>query len=306
MSKFLVTGPTGVVGTHLTHLLLERGHQVRALAHHADERSDRLAAAGAEITVGDLLDLHAVRAAADGIDGAYFSYPIVTGLLEATAIFAQAAAEASIGVIVNMSQKPARPEAGSNASRQHWLSERIFNQFPTPAAHIKPTFFAEWLIGFLDQDNTLRLPFADARHAPIAGEDQAYVVAAMLENPRDHDGREYPLFGPVEMNHYEIAATLSEALGVTITYEPVSIEAFADTLRSRGFGEHTVQHLSNVAQDYRNGVFTGTNDLIETIGHKTPTGVGDFALRNKEFFVDCKPWAYWGKSPAGYKDPAAG
>jgi dienelactone hydrolase len=42
-----VTGPTGVVG----------GHEVRALAHRTDERSDRLAAAGAQVVVGDLLDL---------------------------------------------------------------------------------------------------------------------------------------------------------------------------------------------------------------------------------------------------------
>jgi hypothetical protein len=106
-----------------------------------------------------------LRAATDGVDGAYFSYPITPGLVEATTIFAQAAFEAGVEIIVNMSQKPARPDAGSDASRQHWLSERIFNNFPVPAAHIKPTFFAEWLIQFLDADNTLRLPFEDARHA---------------------------------------------------------------------------------------------------------------------------------------------
>lgn len=55
MTRFLVTGPTGVVGNYLTHLLLERGHQVRAFAHRADERSERLAEAGAQIVVGDCL-----------------------------------------------------------------------------------------------------------------------------------------------------------------------------------------------------------------------------------------------------------
>jgi NAD(P)H dehydrogenase (quinone) len=301
---FLVSGPTGVVGTYLTHLLLERGHTVRALAHRTDERSEALAAAGAEIVVGNLLDLRAVRAATTGADGAYFSYPVVPGLLESTTIFAQAAAEAGVGIIVNMSQRPARPGAGSNASRQHWLSERVFNSFSTPAAHLKPTFFAEWLIRFLEDDNTWRLPFEDARHAPITGEDQAYVAAGILENPDGHDGKEYPLFGPVEMNHYQIADALTEALGVQIKYEPISIEAFADTLRRHGFGKHTVQHISNVAQDYRNGIFTGTNDFVRTIGNKEPTGVVEFGIRNKEFIIDKKPWGFWGKSPSGDHDPA--
>lgn len=295
---FLVAGATGVVGSYLTHLLLERGHRVRALVHRIDGRSEGLSAAGAEIMEGDLLDLDSVSAATRGVDGAYFSYPIAPGLLEATTIFAQAAANNGVGAIVNMSQKPARPEAGSNASRQHWLAERIFNQFPVPATHIKPTFFAEWLIGFLQDDNTLRLPFADGRHAPITGEDQAYVVAAILEAPEGHDGKEYPLYGPVEMNHTEIAETLSEALGLTITYIPISVEEFAQTLTNRGFGAHIVQHLSNVAIDYRNGVFAGTNDLVETIGKRKPTGVVEFAIRNEAFFVDKKPWAYWSKAPS--------
>jgi uncharacterized protein YbjT (DUF2867 family) len=290
MSTFLVTGPTGVVGNYLTHLLLERGHQVRAFAHRIDDRSQRLAAAGAEVVVGDLLDLAAVRAATDGVDGAYFSYPITPGLVEATTIFAQAASEAGAEIIVNMSQKPARPDAGSNASRQHWLSERIFNNFPVPAAHIKPTFFAEWLIQFLDADNTLRLPFEDARHAPIAGVDQAAVVAGILEHPQNHDGKEYPLYGPVELNHFQIAETLTDTLGVQFSYEPVSIEAFADTARGQGFDEHVVQHIENVAQDYRDGIFAGTNDVIQTIGNKTPTTVADFAVHNKDYLVDKKSW----------------
>ena len=300
---FLVTSATGVVGTYLTRLLLERGHRVRALVHRLDARSEDLSADGAEIMEGDLLDLDSVSAATRAVDGAYFSYPIAPGLLEATAIFAQAAADNGVGTIVNMSQISARPEAGSNAARQHWLSERIFNQFPVPATHIKPTFFAEWLIGFLGDDNTLRLPFADGRHAPITGEDQAYVVAGILEAPQGHDGKEYPLYGPVEMNHTEIAEALSEALGQTFTYIPISVEEFAQTLTKRGLGAHIVQHLSNVAIDYRNGVFAGTNDIVETIGKRKPTGVAEFAIRNKGFLVDKKPWPYWSKAPSHHQDP---
>jgi methylmalonyl-CoA mutase cobalamin-binding subunit len=43
----------------------------------------------------------------------YFCYPISPGLVQATAQFAQAAKEASVEVIVNMSQKSARSEAKS-------------------------------------------------------------------------------------------------------------------------------------------------------------------------------------------------
>jgi NAD(P)H dehydrogenase (quinone) len=102
--KFLVTGATGKTGAYVVTQLCERGEQVRALVHREDERSAELAAAGAEIVVGDMLDLAAVTAATRGITAAYFTYPILPGLLEATTILAQTAAESGVSAIVNMSQ----------------------------------------------------------------------------------------------------------------------------------------------------------------------------------------------------------
>ena len=263
---YLVTGATGTVGTHLTRILLSRGHRVTALVHRIDDRSRRLEEQGAHVVSLDLFDIAAVGTALRGVQGAYFSYPISDGLLEATTIFANAAAENGVGVVVNMSQMPARRDAGSNASRQHWLAELVFDRFATPAVHIEPTFFAEWLINFLDADGTLRLPFADGRHAPIAAEDQAHVIAALLEHPEGHVGKRYPLTGPTELNHREIAEILTTTLGRPIRYEPVEISDFADRLTADGVPAHRVQHLTNVAADYRNGVFAGTNDHVADIG----------------------------------------
>lgn len=122
---FLITSATGNTGQPAARLLLERGHRVRAFVHKEDDRSRQLAAEGAEIVVGDLLDFHDVSSALRGVSGAYFCYPIARGLLDATVGFAQAASEAGIRSVVNMSQISARREAGSNAARQHWLAERL-------------------------------------------------------------------------------------------------------------------------------------------------------------------------------------
>jgi len=50
---FLITGATGKTGATSVHLLLDRGHRVRAFVHRQDDRSEALAAAGAEIVAGD-------------------------------------------------------------------------------------------------------------------------------------------------------------------------------------------------------------------------------------------------------------
>ena len=123
LKNFLVTGATGDTGGYTVEQLLERGHAVRALAHREDDRSKRLEKMGAEVVIGDFLKFNDVRAAMRGVRGAYFCYPIRPGILQATAYFAQAAKEAGLECVVNMSQKSAREDcaeprgAGSLALR---------------------------------------------------------------------------------------------------------------------------------------------------------------------------------------------
>ena len=123
---FLVTGATGVTGGYAVERLLERGHAVRALAHREDDRSKRLQELGAEVVIGDLLKLNDVRLALSGIRGAYFVYPLSPTLVQATAIFAQAAKEAEVEIVANMSQWNSRPSAKSPATINQWLSEQVW------------------------------------------------------------------------------------------------------------------------------------------------------------------------------------
>ncbi|MGW5361959.1 NmrA family NAD(P)-binding protein [Actinopolymorpha pittospori] len=285
--SILVTGATGKTGSSAVRSLLADGLRVRALVHREDERSDQLAAAGAEVVSGDLLSLDDVGAAMRDVGSAYFVYPIRPGLIEATVVFAQAATENGVDAIVNMSQISARREAKSDAARQHWLAERVLDRYPAQVTHLRPTFFAEWLIVYGEYDENggvLRFPMGDGRHAPIAGEDLGRLAAAIVANPGPHAGKTYPIFGPVELHHNEIAARVSKALGRPVRYEPIGPSTFADILRGRGWDPHRIQHLRNVAIDYQNGIFAGTNDVIETITGARPMGVEEFVEKNRQEF----------------------
>jgi NAD(P)H dehydrogenase (quinone) len=282
---FLITGATGKTGGYAATTLLEHGHRVRALVHRTDERSDRLAKAGAEIVVGDMLDLDAMVRATAGVDGVYFAYPIFPGLMEASTIMLRAAEENRVGALVNMSQISARRDAASNSARQHWIAERMLDHFNGTVTHIRPTFFAEWLLTFWDsKSGELRLPFAGAHHAPIAGEDQGRVIAALLEDPQRHAGMTYPLYGPAELDHYRIAAIMTRTLGRQVTYVPIEVDEFRSRLENRGMSAHQVQHLTSVAIDYRNGIFAGTNDVVRSLTGRDPLTVAAFVERNRNYF----------------------
>lgn len=288
-SKILITGSTGSTGGHAITELLQRDVPIRAMVHKVDERSEKLHAQGVEIIQGDLLDFDAVHAALQGISAAYYVYPIQSPhIVESTAYFAQAAAEQGVEAIVNMSQISARRAAQSHASRDHWIAERLLDRSGIAVTHLRPTFFAEWLMyqsKNIREDHVLPLPFGAGRYAPIAAEDQGRVIAAILSNPAEHAGQTYPLFGPVEYDLTEITEILSTVIGRQITYLPMEIEAFKDVMKARGFTPHFIQHISAVAQDCRDGLFAGTNDIVERITGRKPLPVTDYIVKNKALFI---------------------
>ena len=150
-------------------------------------------------------------------------------------------------------------------------------------AHIRPTYFAEWLLYLapMIKAGRLHVPFGTGKHAPITAEDQARVIVGILEDPATHHRKVYPLFGPVEFTYREIAQVLSRVLGKSVEYKQVDFEEFKMTLQAGGKAstkgnDFLFQHLREVVIDHQNGIFEGTNDLVEKLGGRppmTPRGV---------------------------------
>jgi len=91
------------------------------------------------------------------------------------------------------------------------------------------------------------------------------------------------LFGAAEVNQYEIAEILSRELGRKITYTPVTIEAFAQVMKPI-FSPYFIQHISSVAQDCLDGLFSGMNDSVEKISGTKPLYMTDYIRKNIALF----------------------
>jgi uncharacterized protein YbjT (DUF2867 family) len=287
--KYLITGATGKTGMHTIRHLLNDGHAVRALVHREDERSAALRAQGAETVVGNLLEHDDVLRAMDGVTGAYLCYPVMPGFIQATSYFADAAQRAGVEVVVEMSQISAREDSKSHAARDHWIAERVLDWSGVPTVHIRPTFFSEWLVfpwvrDQIVQEGKITLPYGEGRHAPIAGEDQARLIAAVLAKPSGHIGKTYPLLGPVELNQQEIADEVGQVLGRKITYSPSTIEQYRAHLEQYRLPEFLIQHFLAIAIDYQNGIFSGADGVIAEITGQAPQTVSDFVKANRQAF----------------------
>jgi len=287
MTKVLVTGASGDTGRPTVERLLEKGFDVRALVRKDDARAQRLRNMGAEVMLGDMLSLRDIRLAMAGIQRAYFCYPLAEGLVEAAVIFAQAAKEQTLELIVNLSQKQSRPAARSKATQNHWLSEQIFNWSGVPSVHLRITFFAEWLlyIAPLIRYGRYVMPYnKESRFAPIAGSDIAEIVAGIIANPKSYAGQAIALHGPVEYSHEELAAEVGRVLGKRLPYEHVTVSTFLELL---GLQDQQAirRHFEAVTIDQQEGLLAGTDSIGTAIIGRPLTTVEEFIKANWSKFI---------------------
>ncbi|WP_406502416.1 NmrA family NAD(P)-binding protein [Streptomyces sp. NBC_01602] len=277
----LITGATGDTGRAAVRESIALGLDARALVHSLDARSEALEKLGAEVVVGDLLEINTICAAMEGVDAAYLVWPVQPGLIQATVNFAQAAKEAGVKTVINLSQRSANRDSTSDSCRDTFIAEEVLNWSGLPIIHLRPTYFLEWLLypwqlPYLQQ-GILRMPVGKGRHSPIAADDQGRAIAALLKDPEEHIGTTIPLSGPVEMDHEQMAAELSEALGRKIVFQDLPIDEYTESIEKMGVPPYIVQHLSGAMADYQNGRMSGADNNVEKLTGRRSMTVGEFA-----------------------------
>jgi NAD(P)H dehydrogenase (quinone) len=301
-NPILITGAAGAIGSvsrDMVGMLLEQGHPVRAFVRRDDERAQALRQAGAEVFVGDLLDIADVTAALKGVRRIYFSMSLSPYYTDAVALMAAAArAQGDIEVFVNISEyeqsfmtveKMTAPEDERRAwlgglvtqwspqQRAHWVAERMLEWSGLPTVNVRAAFFVEnpiltWLaLGSL-ADGELRLPFGDHRFAPIAGYDVAELCAKILVDPAPHLSKNYALTGPELKDMHGVAEDFAAVLGRQVTYVPEEVETWNETYVDTAMAEYP--HIA-----IGGGGYGGVTDELETLLGRPPKTVR-WALEN--------------------------
>jgi uncharacterized protein YbjT (DUF2867 family) len=294
----LVTGAAGrvgAVGRTVTELLLNRGNAVRAMVRTEDERAQALRELGAEVVVGDPLDLDSMHRVIAGCETMYFGMSVSDAYLAATVNTAAVAKHHGVKAFINMSQMTVSQMSvtKTTASPQHklqWLSEQALNWSGLPVVHVRPTVFLEGFFLTLTQDsvresNQIRLPFGEGKTAPVSAEDVALVVTELLENPQPHIGKIYHLTGPQSENMHFYAQEYSEALGRTITYQDIPVGPWRDALLERHWPVHVVDHLAVMADLHRAGWFDRMSDEVLMLTGQRPLSVREFVRKNAAAFT---------------------
>ena len=279
-------GTQGSTGRLVASLLMEQGILVRALVHKLDSRSDEIRKQGGEVVEADLLNPASVQAALRNVKRAYFTYPVADGLLEAAAIFAAAARDAGLELVVNNSQFQGTPEdpafrdlkhAPSFRNLQHRLADRIFDWAQVGAVHIQAPPYYENVRALVSrsvaEQNTVFLPWGeDTTVVPLAGaEDVSRVAATLLVNPGAPPQSAYALVSETPTVR-EMTEALGRAIGRPIRYVAITDEQWANAVKER-INPHALDHLTHLWQYFRRGEerFLPTDATREVTGRDPQT-----------------------------------
>lgn len=297
----LVTGAAGRIGSvgrMVVELLLAQQFRVRAHVRVDDERAAMLRDLGAEVVVGDLLDLKVVHRAIEGCERLCFVMSVAPTYLEAAANVAVVAKYRGVRAFVNLSQMTVKEmdlftTTASPQQKQHWLAEQILSWSGLPVVEVRPTAFMEGLFfqiaKAVSAQNKLMAPFGKGKNSAIAAVDVARVIAEILSDPAEHVGQTYHLTGPASQDMDAVAREFSVALSRTISYVDIPPEVMKGQLAAFEMPPHVASHVVTMAQLHRDNRYDRLSNDVERLTGVPPITVREFVQRNARAFAPTAP-----------------
>jgi uncharacterized protein YbjT (DUF2867 family) len=191
---------------------------------------------------------------------------------------------------MTLSQMSITETTASPQHKLHWLAEQALDWSGLPVVHVRPTvlldgFFTLFTADSVRESNAIELPFGQGKTSPVAADDVARVVATLLQDPQPHLGKTYHLTGPQSEDLAFFAQEYSRALGQTITFTDIPVEAWRDRLLERGLSVHLVKHLVTMADLHRAGRYDRMTDDVLTLTGQGPLSVREFVRKNATTFT---------------------
>src|SRR5262252_1157659 len=295
--NLVLVASAGGVGRKVLEQLRAQDVPVRGMLRHDDARAGELRALGAEVVIGDLTRPETVAPALQGVKRMYFGMSVSPDYLLAATVVATVARDyGQLDGLVDLSQMTvsqmtATSTAESHQQRLHWLAEQVLNWSGLPVVHIRPTVFLDtplfttMAVRSIRESGTIALPFGTGRTSPVAVDDVARVVAAVLRNPAPHIGHVYELTGPRSVDMTELAAAFSRALGRPVSYVDVPLDRWQAGLSRMGLPPHTEQHVATMAQLHRDNRYDRTADGVERVTGIPPRSIEAFVAARRDFYL---------------------
>ncbi|HUE84584.1 MAG TPA: SDR family oxidoreductase [Vicinamibacterales bacterium] len=282
MSKILVTGATGNVGSRLVRRLKETGRAVRAFAR---DLAGKTMEEGVEAAPGDFMDKTSLQKAMDGVTAVYLlSAGDQLSVHEANAI--EAAKAARVKLVVKHSVAGAQYNAPGFPS-WHRAGEERLEASGIPYVFLRPVSFASnalYWAGSIKDQGTVYGALGDAAVPVIDPEDIAEAAGTVLTTP-GHEGKAYELSGPEALTTAQQVDAIGRAVGRDLKYVNVPDDAARQSMLGLGMSPAYVEAMISLFVMFRGigRIEPYPNDVQTLTGHK-PRSFSQWAETNAAAF----------------------
>ena len=233
----LVTGSTGLIGSHVVALLAAQGADVHALTRTPEKRQFP---PGVTAVKGDFQDVDSMRAAMAGARTLFLLNTVAADEITQALIALNLAREAGIERIVYLSVMHCdRFTDVPHFTGKHTV-ERMIGQLGMHATILRPAYFMQNDDALIQSDVLERgvypMPIGSAGISMVDARDVAEVAARHLLR-RDAASEPLPtevldVVGPIALSGQTAAAVWSDVLGKTVRYAGDDIGPFEARFRS--------------------------------------------------------------------------
>lgn len=278
MSTILVTGATGVVGSHVVHEILQRGEPARALVRDAD-RARSVLEGDVELAVGDFAEPHTLDAALDGVAQVFLACANHPRQAEYEMNLIDSASRAGVRRIVKLSALGASVGSPLAFWDAHGRIEEHLARTEITAVVLRPTFYMSNLLASaaaVRHTGQLFLPAGGAAVAMVCPLDVAAAAAAALEGDAVVAGT-YRLTGPEAITFATVADELAEAVGSPVRFIDVPEDAARASMVDSSIPPWIVDNLITLFGFLRRGAQEEVGDDVLALSGRHPRSFASFA-----------------------------
>ena len=264
-TKIVVLGATGTVGSKISEILLNQGHQVTLIARHT-EKLEKFRSLGAEIIAGDITDVQTLTNAFKNADSAFVLLPDNVKAentrayqRQVTSILIEAIENSGIKYIVKMSSLGSHMHEGHGMMAGTGEQEVRLNQLKdVNVLHIRSAYFMENFLRTIGVVKKMgfNATAADGDHSipMVATEDVAKIAAGHLAN-LDFNGKSvHAVMGPKDYTYREFTSIIGNAIGnPELSYVELPVEQVKQAFLGNGFSEDFADNLIEMGTAIKTG-----------------------------------------------------
>lgn len=273
-----ISGSTGTIGRELVRLLSAAGVDTRAIARHPGKTAPLPHVTWVQADLGDVIRLERTLAGTTRLFLLTGNEPDFARV-QIDAI--RAAERLGVEHVVKLSALGASDHSTSAIGREHWQVEQALLSARLQWTILRPhAFMQNWLgdvAASARTEGVIYAPIDDGRVPFIDTRDIAAVAAEVLLQPAEHAGKKYVLTGGAAVGYADLAAALTEAIGRTIRYQPISMEEARSHLAARGVAAPAIDAMLAIAAYQKAGGPTATvSPTVERLLGRPPRTIRDF------------------------------